>query len=151
MVYIQGTRKYWHWWLKFDWCSMWVNVVLLFLCNQSQIKVTFPPKSNVANRWVYWSCLQEYWWEIICKNMDNPKIHVSTKGSLQHVWCLIKAASLELPISRQLNRSESILTPMFLFLIQLYGGGFVLWLLWILDTSWDFFFIWNLFNWLPES
>lgn len=78
-------------------CSMWVNVVWLFLWNQSQIKVAFPPKSNVANRWVYGSCLQEYWWEIIYKNMDNSKIHLSTKSSFQPEWCLIKAASLELP------------------------------------------------------
>lgn len=149
MICIQGTRKYWNWWLKFDWCSMWVNVILLFLWNQSQIKVAFPPESNVANRWVYWSCLQEYGWEIIYKNMDNSKIHVSTKSSLQPMWCLITAASLELPEwfsgSSTDQRVSSLLNSYFLY--NLMGEGVCC----DFCKFWTLLLLWNLFNWLPES
>lgn len=130
---------------------MWVNVVWLFLWNQSQIKVAFPPESNVANRWIYWSYLQEYWWEIIYKNMDNSKIHVSTKSSLQPEWCLIKAASLELPEwfsgSSTDQRVSSLLSSYSLY--NLMGEGCVMTLVnfghFLRLLS---FLLWNLFHWL---
>lgn len=101
-------------WQMYDFSlEKWTNVCLQQVWNQWQTKVAFPQKSNLANRCVYWSCLQEYGWEITHKNMDNSKIYMYQQKAhrawlMPHKSCILGAPWV---IFRQLNRSDSILSP----------------------------------------